>query len=225
MVNAPDRQAPAFLMSVSPDPSSGGLGVGRAIFTLTFSKPMNMAAAPSVTFGLAAPFAAHVVEPAPGWVSPTVWQGSFAIQSDTGDGASTLRVAGAAGEGGLAIPEDTAHRFTIDTKAGLGANNGLAIGQGTKMRLSWPEAGKPATALGYNVQRSATGLPGSYQKINMALLTAPSYTDQEGLAPETMYFYQVFVVDAQNNATQWTPPFAGKTGDPQNAAGSWALYE
>jgi hypothetical protein len=106
---------------------------------------------------------------------------------------------------------------------GLAANNGLAIGQGsTRMRLSWSDAGEPQGTAGYHVHRSSTGLPGSYQRINPSLIIATSYSDS-GLSDETTYFYKVYIIDADSNATQWTSPFFGRT--LTNGAQDWRLFE
>ena len=220
----PDDSAPAFLRHVNPVPREP-VNIGLATFTLTFSKPMTSteSVGPSVTFGLEAPYTAHVVEPQDGigWIDSTTWKGTFPIQNDTGDGINTLRVSGARSNDGLLVPDDMGHRFVIDT-SGLAANNGLAIGQITKMSLSWSDEGRPSDALGYNVLRSSTGEPASYLKINDAIVTTTDYVDT-GLAPLTIYYYKVFLVDANHNAIQWTPPFSDCTLGSQ--AGTWTRYK
>lgn len=217
----PDDTPPAFLLSVSPD-ETDPVNVGLTTFTLTFSEPMDTSVVPAVTFGQIAPFTDGVIEASPettgGWVDAVTWQGIFAVQSDTGDGINTLRVSGAKSADGFVIPDDTAHQFVIDTSGGSTANNGLATSLGaTSMSLSWSENNRPATAQGYNIRRSTTGAPGSYQRVNSTTVTSPSFEDQ-GLTPVTVYFYIVDLIDDQDNATQWTPPFIGATdvgsGDP-----------
>lgn len=49
--NAPDDTPPGFLLSVVPD-TAEPVNVEVAIFTLTFSKPMDTSVDPSITFGL-----------------------------------------------------------------------------------------------------------------------------------------------------------------------------
>ncbi|MBN1868323.1 S8 family serine peptidase [Candidatus Sumerlaeota bacterium] len=222
---SPDGAPPAFLLAVQPD-TAEALNVGLSVFQLTFSKPMNTAssAAISVTFDTVAPYAAHVVEPAPGWLDSTTWQGVFAVQSDTGDGLNVLRVANARDAGGRFVPVDTAHTFTIDTEGALAANNGVAVGTGSgTMDLTWTELNKPPTALGYNVRRSPSGIAGTYRKINASVIVAPHLADTTG-DEDTTYYYIVDIVDSQSNSTQWTPPFYGRTLEA-TAARMWQMYE
>jgi hypothetical protein len=169
----------------------------------------------TVTFGAGTAYTRHVVQPDPafpgGWENATTWRGVFWVESDTGDGVNTIRVANARAADGFLIPDDTAHTFVIDTSGGGAANNGLAKALGTTaMYVSWSDEGKPAGALGFNIRRSASGTPGSYQKITAAAVAAVSYDDAP-LQGGTTYFYIVDVVDANNNSTQWTPPFYGTT--------------
>lgn len=243
-VNLSGGKAPAFLLGVTPDPAHP-VNIGLTTFTLVFSRPMNTARPPSVTFGLSAPYTTYVVAPAPGWVNPYVWQGSFAVQSDTAEGVNTLHVGGAVDATGFAIPDDTAHSFTIEATGKPSANNGLAVGHGIKMAVTWPETGKPATALGYNVLRAkldGMAKPASapsivlggleFTQVNAALITRPSYEDAN-LEPNTAYCYIVYLVDAGMNAVQWTPPFIGITGEAgggddepveRSAAHGWQAY-
>jgi hypothetical protein len=220
----PDDSAPGFLLTVSPTLAEP-LNAGAGVFRLTFSKPMNTAVPLAVTFGAQAPYTSHIVAPAPGWVDAKTWQGLYTVQSRADDGIHTLRVSGAVDTTGFALPDDMEHPFRIEASGSLPANNGLAIGQGTKISLSWSEQGKPASALGYNIQRSTTGLPGSYQKVNASILTAPNFTDW-GVAPNTLYFYIVYLVNSDQQTVQWTAPFAGRSGTPvKNSAREWGLYE
>lgn len=211
LASAPDDRPPAFLLAAVPN-TANAVNVGLTTFTLVFSKPMDVRLTPSVTFGLAVPFTAHVVEPAPGWLDDgRTWQGRFAVQSDTGDGLNTICVSNATDAAGFVIPDDTVHAFRIDTTGGLAANKGTAVATGTgALALSWSIAAQPRTALGFNVLRSTSGLPGSYQRVNKATLTQAQYVDT-GLAPASRYFYMITLVDSQHNATQWTPPFTGLT--------------
>lgn len=225
LANAPGDQAPAFLITAQPD-AAHPLNIGVGVFTLTFSRAMNTGLPLSVTFGQAAPYTTSVVLPSPGWVNSTSWQGTYAVQSGETNGPRTLCVAGAVDSTGFAIPDDTAHSFVIETTGVTAANSGQASGQGTGMTLFWAEKGKPATALGYSIMRSKTGAPGSYSKINSALLTRPAFEDT-GLSPKTTYYYIVYLVDNGMNATQWTPPFSGQTGAsvlPKNAVHGWHQY-
>jgi hypothetical protein len=230
---APDTSlTPAFLLAVTPNPDNA-VNVGLTTFTLVFSETMEPSPSVqmTVTFGAGAPYTRHVVQPDPafpdGWENATMWRGVFWVESDTGDGVNTIRVANARAADGFLIPDDTAHTFVIDTSGGGAANNGLAKALGsTTMNLTWTDAGKPAGALGFNVRRSASGTPGTYQKITAAAVAAVSYDDAP-LQGGTTYFYIVDVVDANSNSTQWTPPFYGRTeaSPPITHTKEWTLYE
>jgi hypothetical protein len=180
LANSPSNLAPAFLLSVEPTPANA-VNVGITTFTLTFSKAMdvNPASAMAVTFGLELPYTNHVVQPAPGWLPDgKTWRGVFSVQGDTGDRLNTIRVANARAADGFLIPDDTAHTFVIDTSGGGAANNGIALAMGTTaMKLSWTDTGKPEGAQGFNIRRSASGTPGTYQKINSAAVITLSYDD------------------------------------------------
>lgn len=210
--SAPNSTPPAFLLDVVPN-TSNAVNVGFTTFTLTFSKAMNTAMNPAVTFGKTSPYESHVVEASPGWLSTTTWQGAFWVQSDTGNGLNTLKVSNATASDSFVIPDDTSHQFTIDTTGGGSANNGVVVSVGAQLSATWSENGKDPTALGYNVRRSSTGTAGSYQKVNGAVVTSPQFVDSTTNI-STLYFYIVDVVDSQNNSTQWTPPFYAVSGVP-----------
>jgi subtilisin family serine protease len=211
VANAPDNRAPAFLLSVAPDMSEP-LPVGETTFTLVFSKAMNTTILPAVTFGTTTPFTQNVVAPNPGWLNATTWRGKFAIAIDTGDGTHTLRVSQATAADGFVIPDDTTHQFIVESGR-LGANNGLAVALGANaMRCEWRwQMAPPPTLQGYDLLRSGSGLPGTYDtKVNATLLTTTGTVDT-GLQPSTIYFYVVYWVDSSFNRTQMTPPFYGTT--------------
>ena len=218
----PDNRPPAFLWTVNPSPSEH-VGVGRTTFTLVFSKPMDAGRPLSVTFGLIEPFTAHVVEPISGfgWSSATIWRGAYAIESETGEGKNTLRVSGAKSIDSFLLPDDTAHSFVINTGR-FDANNGMIlVHEGTKLRVSWDENGKPATALGYNVHRSPSGLVGTYRKLNESVIHS-NFLEDETAAIGQVHFYLVYIVDSMMNATQWLPPLVYT---PRSSVPDWRSYE
>ncbi|NQU42006.1 S8 family serine peptidase [bacterium] len=216
MDNAPSNLTPAFLRSVEPNLDSA-VNVGFARFTLTFSETMDTNPSSSiiaVTFGLAAPYESHVVQPDPGWLAAgRTWQGRFAVQGDTGDGVNTIKVSSARAADGFVVPDDTAHLFEIDTSGGLAANNGGVLPAGSGfLSVGWSEVGSPVGVLGYNIRRSASGIPGTFQRINPATVHGTSYLDA-GLIDQKTYYYIVDLVDFGNNAVQWTPVFSGRTSN------------
>ncbi|MGI8905871.1 MAG: S8 family serine peptidase [Candidatus Sumerlaeaceae bacterium] len=220
--NAPDSTPPAFLLDVTPN-TANAVNVGFTTFTLIFSKAMNTSVDPAVTFGLASPYENHVVEPNPGWINSTTWQGSFWVQSDTGNGLNTLRVSNARAADTFVIPDDTSHKLVVDTTGGGTANNGLVVTVGSNsINLNWTENEKPPTTQGYSVHRSASGIEGTYLRQPGALVTTNVYSDS-GLPSNTTFFYKVFIELAGGDSTQWTPPNYGIT--PINAAiDNWIWY-
>jgi len=219
IADAPDGTPPAFLLSVTPN-MSDPVGVGETTFTLVFSKAMNTAIPPAVTFGTTAPYTQNVVAPSPGWLDATTWRGKFAVSLDTGDGMHTIRVSQATDAGGFVIPDDTAHRFVIDSGK-LGANVGLATAIGSNaMRCEW-DPSRRSNLLGYNLLRSTSGLPGTYLRVNPSLLTTTGTIDT-GLQPATTYYYIVYEVNDSLDSIQLTPPFLGTTS-PELPPGSAPL--
>ena len=209
---------PTFLLSISPnileaiqnDPAK----IQKTTFTLTFSKAMNTAINPVVTFGVAPPFTTHIVLPegGNGWLDSRTWQGFFDIGGGDGNGLNTYRVAGAIDASGFALPDDTTRLFFIDTGS-LSANNGLAAGLSTtRMRVNWSNNSKPPGTKGFNVRSKVLADPGTFSKINTTILAAASsqYEDS-GLASNTIYAYVIDIVDNADHSTQWTPPFIGTT--------------
>ena len=184
---------------------------------------MDTTVDPLTAFGFIEPFTQNIVEPAPGWIDNTTWRGEFPVSNETGEGIHTIRVSGATDASGFVIPDDTVHQFETVMVGGLAANNGLASAVGTaEMHCTWTELDKPPTALGYNIRRSETAATGSYVKKNTTLLTTPGYTDS-GLDSGTVYYYIVDIIDWDYSATQWTPPFYGKT-DFATGVEDWYLY-
>jgi hypothetical protein len=171
---------------------------------------------PDLAAAINAPISFNVVE-------NMTWQGEFPIQSDTGDGLNILRIGGVVDAAGLQVPDDTAHRFMINTSVSLGSHPGNAESQGLKINLTLDDNGRPVPSLGFNIHRSLSGTPGTFQKINSTISTDTSYSDLN-LEPFTTYFYQVFLVDGANHATQWTPIFSATTGEPDNRVGGWDQY-
>jgi hypothetical protein len=237
VANAPDATPPAFLLSVTPtaaEPANAQL----TTFTLVFSEAMDTGVAPTVTFDLAAPFTANVATPisGTGWIDATTWRGTFAVDLDTGDGTHTLRVSGAVSADGFAIPDDTYHTFTIDTSGGTVANNGVATVLGaTSVLIGWDSApaGSPDQPLsmakdqakggggfglaslptaGFNVLRSTSGAPGSYQQVNGSLIVnsgGPKTTFFDtGLNAGQQYYWVVYRVDTSGNSEVWSGPLS-----------------
>ncbi|MRR52378.1 MAG: choice-of-anchor D domain-containing protein, partial [Rhodocyclaceae bacterium] len=193
---------------------------------LTFSEAMNTAIEPTVTFDLTAPYTKNVVVADPGWVNATTWQGSFAIDIDTGDGTHTIKVLGARSADGFVIPDDTLHRFVVDTSGATVANLGLATISGvSQVVISWDnDSGGVVTPAGYNVLRSTTGAAGSYRQINTGLIAVSdgpktSYIDSTTIAG-TQYYWLVYRVDTNGNSEIWSGPMTNSEAEVDVRYGS-----
>ncbi|MBI2569278.1 MAG: S8 family serine peptidase [Candidatus Schekmanbacteria bacterium] len=127
-LTAAPANAPGYLQEVTLHPPSP-VGAETVTFTLRYSRAMDTAVTPKVTFGLSSPFAAYKLS-APSW-SSTAATGdtltmSFAVQTDTADGTHTLVVRDARDATGRDLPEDRPITFVVDTPVGIA--RGLAVG-------------------------------------------------------------------------------------------------
>ncbi len=220
----PVQQAPPFLKSLAIGqphavaPPAGvvqGIGIGGWHFTFTFSKPMRQSRL-GVTFGQSTPYAEHILDASPGWVSDRVWIGWYAVGYEVGAGTQTLRVAGAAASDGFAIPPDTYHRFIVDTETGtLDVANGRVVQSlPGALRLAWdPAAG--ADVAGYSILR-AGAVEGPFHLVQLLPGAQLEFLDT-GLSSQTTYYYQIHEYDSNFNSAQLTSPFAGTTASGQSS--------
>ncbi|MFC1600775.1 S8 family serine peptidase [Candidatus Sumerlaeota bacterium] len=205
---APRAGGPPWAWRVRPDMSSVTT-LGATTFTLTYTSSMDTSVDPSVTFGLESPYQLRIVEPAPGWLNPTTWQGAHTIGTNTGDGINTIRISGAMAADGFPIPDDTSHRFYLNTRDPFVANNGLALALGSSsMRCSW-DARPGGGAARFNLLMSAGDLD-HFQKANPALIEDTEHT-VDSLTPETLYFFRTQYVEADGTTEDWTSIFYGWT--------------
>jgi hypothetical protein len=107
-----DTELPTIVSVEISDPSPTNSGL--ATFTITFSKDMNLAIEPLVTFGLLSPYDTNNIIKSS--FSGDTWTGTFTIDSLTGDGQNTLKISLAEDFAGNQITEYTM-QFNIDTKA------------------------------------------------------------------------------------------------------------
>ncbi len=224
-VENPVEDAPAFLSNVQINlatvtlEANQSIGVGRALFTLTYSKEMDMSRKLWVTFGQSSPYTSFVLTQSPGWINARTWKGYFDIGSEVGAGMHTLRVSGARAlpdtrfPNGFEIPPDTYHRFEVDNEGGLSINNGRVIGRTeNSLRIAWDPSDLP-DIFGYTILRSKLS-GGPYLPANEILAPATELIDS-GLDPGTTYYYQILETDTENNTREMTTLFSGKTtGDP-----------
>ncbi|NQU42365.1 right-handed parallel beta-helix repeat-containing protein, partial [bacterium] len=208
---APRAGGPPWAWCVRPDLSSV-TSIGPTTFTITYTASMNTVIDPSVTFGPEDPYQLRIVESDPGWVSPTTWQGTYTVGTNTGDGIHTIRMSGAMAADGFPIPDDTSHRFYINTRDPHVANNGLATAIGTNsMNCTWdPPPGGPTPTDRYVLQMSQVDLD-HFERSNPALIADTQYT-VNSLTSETLYFFKVQRVETDGTAEDWTPIFFQWTG-------------
>lgn len=224
-VEAPVEDAPAFLSRVQIDLATVTLdpnqtiGVGRALFTLTYSKDMDTARTLWVTFGQSSPFTSFVLTQAPGWVDARTWKGYFDIGSEVGSGIHTFRVSGARAlpdsrfPDSFEIPPDTYHRFEVDNEGGLSVNNGRVIGRTeNSLSITWDPSDIP-NIFGYTLLRSKL-VEGPYVLAKEILAPATLALDF-GLEPGTTYYYQIVETDSDNNSRELTTLFSGTTDGDQ----------
>ncbi|MBN1867366.1 hypothetical protein JW916_08740 [Candidatus Sumerlaeota bacterium] len=123
------------------------------------------------------------------------------------------------------VPQHSAtYSLTNPMASGQPANSGVAVCEGSTLQLAWTELDKPTGALGYDVYRSATGLPDSYARVNGECVAPASYDDSS--LPVGTYYYIVYLVDAYDRPEQWTGSFSGSVADTAaGARAQWMLYE
>jgi subtilisin family serine protease len=169
------------------------LGIGRALFTVSFNRDMATDVQPRVSFGPAEPFTDFILDGA--WTSPRVWIGSFNIGPNTGDGFQYMRVTGgvAADNPVLVTGTDVGRfRFEVQT-SGAASINLQATGVEGAVELFWTQTDFPILA-GYNLYRS-TSLAGTYTRVNTTTIPQGMTTwIDSNVVPGQPYFYYFTVV-------------------------------
>ena len=193
-LTAPEPLAPGFLWQATthpPDP----IGAEVMTVTLDFSRDMNTAITPTVTFGVDEPYTQNRIESGQ-WASPTRWVGAYQVEIWTGDGINTLKVSDAEDTDGMPIPEDTRFQFVIQV-AGTSAmllegNAGLGYAH-----LTWPESDIEDLA-GYVIYRSPLTNT-NYSPI--ATLLSTTYTDTKVINSQLYYYkYAILNTDFEETA-------------------------
>jgi hypothetical protein len=107
-------------------------------FTLTFSRLMDPAIAPVVTFSPSNPLEGNTVAADTGWAADSLtWTGSFVFTDTTGDGPHTISVSGARDVWGWAMESDTTHSFFLDSQAPGATASSPAISAQDTFLVSW----------------------------------------------------------------------------------------
>jgi len=197
-LTAPEPLAPGFLWNATTTPPSP-IGAETMTVTLDFSRDMNTAITPTVTFGVDEPYTQHRIENGQ-WVSSTRWVGSFDVSVDTGDGINTLKVSEAKDSGGMRIPEDTRFSFVIQT-AGTQSILLEAAASVSQVALTWVQNDVTDLA-GYILYRSPTTNTG-YTQIGGGMFVDTAYTDTNVINGVT-YYYKYSVLDTDFNEVAWS---------------------
>ena len=93
---------------------SGIFGPGGLNFEISFSKDMDQAVDPTVTFGALSPFDQNSVTGT--WTTATTWTGSFTVGAETPQALHTLRVSGGLSSIGQPMDADESFQFTLDVE-------------------------------------------------------------------------------------------------------------
>lgn len=98
------------------------------------------------------------------------------------------------------------------------ANSPRAVPSGpATLRITWQYATlAPPDTRGFAVLRSASGDPGSFQRLNAQPIPIPAqsgadvvYEDSAALSPATLYYYQIHLIAADGVMALYTPVFCG----------------
>jgi len=199
----PIRLAPGFLESISLNPSSP-VGSETVTFILTFSKPMDISAKPTVTFGVAAPFTQNKI--LGDWSDSLHWQGTFKVTVMTGDGINYIKVSEAKDRDGLEIPADQRYSFLINAME-ASSMDFSAEAQNGFVSLKW-ETPELDDLLGYNLYRYVPLTDTTYSdtiQVNQSLIADTCYDDPTVRSGET-YFYMYTAVSTDFKESKFSSP-------------------
>jgi len=112
-----DTVLPNVQAVVLSDPSP--VKAGLLEFELTFDEPMNTSVPLAVSFGLAAPYTAYVLN-AEGWQNEYTWRGNYTIAGGM-DGVHTLNVSGGRDMVYNLMLDNVSFNFTVDTAVATNA--------------------------------------------------------------------------------------------------------
>lgn len=132
------------------------LGVGTHRCDVFFNRPMDVAIAPSISFGVRKPYTQHQVTENGSWsADSTIYTAYFTIDAKTvSDGLNTIKVYGAEDNEHFEIPEES-FRFHMEIAAAGSMSTGLMAEAGLgKVTLTWETDEEDfEDLLGYNIYR------------------------------------------------------------------------
>jgi hypothetical protein len=165
---------------------------------------METAIEPTVTYGVAIPYDAHVVQAHPGWsADSTQWTGQDTIEAGKGDGWNTIRIAAAQDPDGHVMAEDIFWTFFIDTTPPSSQASSPRYSGSQHFPVSWSGADPPpASGLAtYNVSVLVDGLFPSIW-LSGTTDTAAVYTGSNN------HYYSFYTVATDSAGNQESAPIA-----------------
>ena len=179
------------------------LGVGRHKFEVYFSRPMNKAKAPQITFGVREPYNQHAVDEDGSWNEEgTIYTAYITITGKTmSDGVNRIYVEGAEDDEYFECPYEHT-RFKVNLQAAGSMATGFMGEPGLgKVQLTWNNENNDfEDAMGFNVYRYTVDAAGTADTIcinrEIVDIEATEYTDYDVVPGETYYyFYRVLSTD------------------------------
>jgi hypothetical protein len=191
--------------------SSMPLGVGKHKFDIYFSRPMDVNATPSISFGVRPPYTQNMVEQEGSWsADSTVFTAYCTITARTmTDGENRILVTGAKDYDHFPIPDER-YRFRCIVSAIGSLNTGMYAEAGMgKVTLKWfTDEEDLEDLMGYNIYRW-TEAENDTIIVNDYLLT-PAQTEfvDYYVIPGTPYYYQIQQVTTSLNEYDFSSPVA-----------------
>ena len=135
------------------------IGVGQHECKVYFNRPMDVAIAPTISFGVREPYTQHQVAENGSWSADSlIYTAYFTINAKTvSDGLNTFKVYGAEDNEHFEIPEEN-YRFHMEVAAAGSMSTGLMAEAGLgKVTLTWETDEEDfSDLLGYNLYRWTT---------------------------------------------------------------------
>lgn len=179
------------------------LGVGRHKFEVYFSRPMNKAVTPQISFGVREPYTQQVVAEDGSWNEEgTIYTAYKTITGKTkSDGLNRIYVYGAEDDEYFEIPYEKT-RFNINIQAAGSMATGFMAEAGLgKVSLTWNnDENNFDDAMGFNIYRYTEATIDNPTRINEDIvdIETTEYTDYDVTPGETYYYmYKVLSTDLQ----------------------------
>ncbi|MBQ6188345.1 MAG: S8 family serine peptidase [Prevotella sp.] len=172
------------------------LGVGRHKFEVYFNRPMNVAVAPKISFGVREPYTQHAVSEEGSWSADSlIYTAYFTVTGKTAsDGLNRIYVYGAEDNEYFEIPYEKT-RFNINIQAAGSMATGFAGEAGLgKVTLTWNnDENDFDDAMGFNLYRytmvnDSTASDTLMMNKEIIDLETTEYIDYD-VTPGTTYYY------------------------------------